>query len=365
MKNNKLLQRVLLALIGIVLLVIIIVILFTGRKKEEVPKVGLILTGSAQEQGWNNAHYKGVLYACEKLGTELLVKEYVPEEQKQCAAAVHELVEEGASMIILSSYAYPTLVRDVIQSYPEVAFYGISAEYYAENMTSYFGRMYQARYLSGVIAGMVTKSNHIGYVAAMANCEVNRGINAFTLGVRSVNPKAQVHVIWTGAWDDSEKEISATNRLIEEMEADLVTYHQNRHFVAAAADAAGVYSIGYNEKEEGLSERYLTASIWNWQELYYKIVRELLMGETNTVKRHWFGIETGAVELAEYSPLVTEDIRQKVDAVRAELLAGKNVFSNVIYDNTGELRCDEGEVLSDEMMLEKMDWYVEGVALHE
>ncbi len=364
MKSNKVFQRILLVAIGAVLVILLIGILITGNKKEKAPKVGLILTGAADEQGWNNAHYRGVQYACEKLGTELLVKEHVPEERESCAEAVHSLVKEGASMVILSSYAYPTLVRDVIQSYPEVAFYGISAEYYADNMTSYFGRMYQARYLSGVLAGRMTKSNSIGYVAAMANSEVNRGINAFTLGVRSVNPDAQVHVIWTQSWDDRQAEEAATMRLIEEFDADLITYHQNQHYVAVTADQAGVYTIGYNEMEEGLSERYLTASVWNWEELYCKIVRELLNGETNHVKRHWFGIETGVVGLGEYSPLVPEELRQEIENNKL-LMAENSVFSNVIYDTTGQLRCDSGESLSDEILLERMDWYVEGVILHE
>ena len=364
MKNNKLLQRILLAAIGVVLVVLLIGIFFAGNGKKEKVKVGLILTGSIDEQGWNGAHYQGVRYACDKLGTELLVKEHVPEEEESCETAIHALVKEGASMVILSSYAYPTLVREMIQSYPKVAFYGISAEYYGENLTSYFGRMYQARYLAGVLAGRMTERDSIGYVAAMANSEVNRGINAFTLGVRSVNPDAQVHVVWTDSWDDEEKEVAAVQQLIKEAEVDLLTYHQNQHFVAIAADEAGIYSIGYNETEEGLSERYLTASVWNWKELYCKIIRELLVGEANSVKRHWFGIETGVVGLGEYSPLVTEELREELEEVKS-LLKGNRVFSNEIYDNTGMLRCDVGESLSDEILLEKMDWYVEGVVLHE
>lgn len=364
MKNNKILQYTLLSAIGVLLVVLFVGIFLTGKGKKEAVKVGLIITGSVEEQGWNNAHYQGVRYACDKLGTELLVKENISEERDSCVTAIHELVKEGASMIILSSYAYPTLVRETIQSYPKIAFYGISAEYYAENMTSYFGRMYQARYLAGVLAGRMTETDSIGYVAAMANSEVNRGINAFTLGVRSVNPEAEIHVVWTNSWDDKEKERAAVEKLLEEYGVDLLTYHQNQHFVAAAADAAGVYSVGYNEMEEGLSERYLTASIWNWQELYCKIVRELLVGEANAVKRHWFGIETGVVGLGEYSSLVSEELRQEIEEAK-NVLTANSVFSNRIYDNTGKLRCDEGESISDEILLEKMDWYVEGVVLHE
>lgn len=364
MKNSKIVQGILLAAIGVVLFVLVIVILFVGNKKADPVKVGVILTGSAEETGWNSAHYQGVQYACDKLGAELLVKENVSEEGEYCATAIRELVDEGASMIILSSYAYPVLARETIQSYPNVAFYGISAEYYAENMTSYFGRMYQARYLAGILAGRMTTSNTIGYVAAMPNSEVNRGINAFTLGVRSVNPEAQVHVIWTNSWNDKEKEVAAVKQLLEESGVDLITYHQNQHFVATAADEAGVYSIGYNEMEDGLSERYLTASVWNWKELYCKIVREFLTGGANSVKRHWFGIETGVVGLGDYSPLVTEELRREIEEVKGQLTES-SVFSNEIYDNIGQLRCDTGEILSDEILLEKMDWYVEGVIIHE
>lgn len=365
MKSNKVLQRILLVTGGIVSVVLIIGILLIGRKKEDVVKVGLIITGSVEEQGWNNAHYQGVRYACDKLGAELIVKENVPEESALCTAAVHELVDEGASMIILSSYAYPTLVREVVRSYPDVAFYGISAEYYAENMTSYFGRMYQARYLAGIVAGMKTQSNAIGYVAAMPNSEVNRGINAFALGVRSVNPSAVVNVIWTDEWEAEEKEKEAVHTLIEEMDADVITYHQNQHYVAQEADAAGVFSIGYNAVAEGLSEKYLTAAVWDWNELYFQIIREHLQGKSNSVNRHWFGIDTGVVTLSECSQAVGEDVMQQIEKAEKELSEGNRVFSGVIYDNTGTLRCDEGESISDEILLKKMNWFVDGVVIHE
>ncbi len=149
MKSNRLFQKLLLLTGSVLVVLLIIGILFAGNKKKDAIKVGLILTGSVNESGWNSAHYQGVRQACDRLGTELLVKENVPEESGSCTTAVHELVKEGASMIILSSYAYPTLAKEIVDSYPEVAFYGISAECYAENMTSYFGRMYQARYLAG------------------------------------------------------------------------------------------------------------------------------------------------------------------------------------------------------------------------
>ncbi len=365
MRNSKVRQKILLVLMVVLIVIIVGIIIMTGYKKSAVPKIGLIITGSKTDAGWNGVHYRGVSYACDKLDAKLVVKENVPENAELCAEAIRELVDDGAGMIILSSYAYPELVKDIVESYPEVAFYGSSAEYYADNMTSYFGRMYQARYLAGIIAGMTTKNNRIGYVAAMSNIEVNRGINAFTLGVRSVNPEAVINVVWTGSWDDEKAETEATRRLINDKDIDVVTYHQNRHYVARTADAAGIYSIGYNEAEDNLSEKYITAAVWNWEALYYGIVREYVLGEGNNVKRHWFGINTGVVGLSEYSAAISEDVIKAVETAKNDILAGKDVFSGVIYDNNGQLRCDEGELISDELLLEKLDWFVDGVEIYE
>lgn len=364
MKNLKNKPYLLLVIAGVLLVVIIVSIFTFNSQKEDTVKVGLILTGSAIDAGWNGMHYQGVRTACEELRAELIVKENVPEGTGECVAAVEALVKEKAEIIILSSYAYPTEVKDVVEKYPDVAFYGISAEYYAENMTSYFGRMYQARYLAGIVAGMKTESNHIGYVAAMPNSEVNRGINAFTLGVKSVNPEAVVTVAWTDAWEDAEKEKECAELLIK-AGADVLTYHQNKHNVAKAADSAGVYSIGYNAAEKGLSDQYLTAAVWDWKAVYYQIIREYLQGRGNSVKRHWFGIETGVVALSEYSLQVDTGIKEQVENAKAEMAEGKDVFSGIIYDNEGTLRCGEGESISDEILLERMDWFVDGVVIYE
>ena len=136
MKTSKVKPYWLLILAAVVLAVIIVLIFTVGSDKDEVIKVGAIFTGSVADDGWNGMHYQGLSYVCEQLGTELLVKENVPEGTGRCAEAVEELVEEGAEMIILSSYAYPTEVQQTIQQYPEISFYGISAEHYAKNMTS-------------------------------------------------------------------------------------------------------------------------------------------------------------------------------------------------------------------------------------
>ena len=369
MGNSRVRQKILLVMIVILIVVIAGIIIMTGYKKSTVPKIGLIITGSKTDAGWNGVHYQGVSYACDKLDAELIVKENVPENAELCEEAIRALVDDGAGMIILSSYAYPGAypekVKSVIESYPEVAFYGSSAEYYADNMTSYFGRMYQARYLAGIIAGMTTENNRIGYVAAMSNIEVNRGINAFTLGVRSVNPEAVVNVVWTGSWDNEKAEIEATSRLIYDKDIDLVTYHQNRHYVAQTADEAGIYSIGYHEAYEGGSDNFLTAVEFRWDITYKELLSDYVRGKSNVVNTYWFGLEKEAIGLTTVSPLVGSDVIADVETAKNEIISGDKIFSGVIYDNQGQLRCHEDEIISDQVLMNNMDWYVEGVYIYE
>lgn len=363
MKNKR--QVLLIALAAAVLAVIVILVaLFNGFSGNGKVRVGYIMTGSTDEQGWNGMNYKGIAAVCENMDAELIVKENVTEGTGMCAKAIEELADSDAQLIILSSYGYPAEVREIIDSYPETSFYGISADYYSDNMTSYFGRMYQARYLSGIIAGMMTESGSVGYVAAMPNNEVNRGINAFAMGVRRVNPDAYVNVIFTDSWDDSEKEKAAAEKLIADG-ADVLAYHQNRAYTAETAESKGVYSIGYNEADDRFSDKYLTAAVWNWELLYNDIVKDFMQGRANSRQHHWCGIETGAVGLSEYSPLVSQEIINEVEKAKAEILSGKDVFSGEIYDNSGNRRCGKDEFISDSALMSEFDWYVDGVIINE
>lgn len=363
MKINK---NILLIFGGLVMAFMFAMIAGSGTvKKKETVKIGLVLTGSKDETGWNGAHYNDVAAACRELGVELAVKEMVEENTGKCETAVRELIKEGVSMILLSSYEYPEELEDVTGEYPEIVFYGISPECQNEDMTSYFGRMYQARYLAGIVAGFRTETNRIGYVAAMPNNEVNRGINAFTLGAKRANPEATVVVAWSGTWDDRERETFLANQLIEKEQVDVLTCHQNQNYVVEAAEAAGIDSIGYHAAVQGLSEHYLTAAVWNWEVLYQEVIRDFMQGKGNKAGNYWLGIDKGVIGLSEYSGRVTEDARNEVEAAKSEMLEGKEVFSGTIHDTEGKLKCDEQETISDEMLLGHSDWFAEGVEFYE
>ena len=355
-------------LLGIGILIILVIIgsiVLYGRTNKATEKIGFILSGSIEEKGWNSRHYLGMKSCCEKLEVELLVKENVKEFTGECSTAIRELVQEGASMIILSSYNYSEEAYEVVKEYPEIVFYTNSSEYHDKNMTSYFVRMYQARYLSGIIAGMKTESNRIGYVAAMENNEVNRGINAFTMGVKRVNPNAVVKVVWTGSWDNKEKETEAVNTLIDHAGVDVITYHQNQDNVVKEADERGVYSIGYHVPVNGMSSKYLTSVVCNWEMLYEELVKQFLQGNGNAYVNFGIGLDKGVVGLSAYSEEVTVEIYDEVEKARNEILTGKEIFCGEIYDNTGKKRCDVNESIRDEILLEKFDWFVEGVEIYE
>lgn len=365
MSNKR--KRSLLILLGafIIIAVILLLIATIGKEKKEVVKVGFIMSGSVTEQGWNGKHYEGVKAACESLGVELVVKENVKEFSDECETAIAELAKEQVGMIILSSYNYSEEVKDVVKDYPEIVFYANSSEHHDENMTSYFVRMYQARYMAGIVAGSKTETGVIGYVAAMNNNEVNRGISAFTLGVKKANPEAKVVVNWTGVWDNAEMEKQCAEQLITECNADVLAYHQNQPNVVYKAEEMGVFSIGYHEAVEGVSSKYLMSVVCDWEKVYKEIIRSFLAGTANEKENYWIGLEADAVGLSPYSAEVPEKVRKNVEQAREEILSGREIFSGKILDNQGNVRCGEKEMISDERLLEQFDWFVEGVEIYE
>ncbi len=364
--KNKDWKNPFLLLSGAIVVVLIFGIIFLfGIKKESEIKVGFIMSGEKTESGWNEMQYKAIEKACETYGVQLICKENIHEFTGQCEQAIQELADEGAGMIILSSYGYSEEVSDTVSEYPEIVFYGNSSEYHESNLTSYFARIYQVRYLSGIIAGMKTDSDVIGYVAAMPNNEVNRGINAFTLGVQMVNEDAKVLVHWTGKWDDEAAEKAAAKTLIEQAGADVLTYHQNQNYVIQVAEEAGVFSIGYHKPYINYSEKHLTSAVFDWYPVYKELIREYRKERGNSQANYWIGLEKEAVYLSNYSSEVTKEMRHVVEKAKAEILSGHDVFSGVIYDTEGTLRCGENEIISDELLLEQHDWFVEGVEFYD
>ena len=365
MKSKKILKISFLIVILVIAATMVGMFVFTGKNKEEKLKIGFVMSGSVDEQGWNGLHYQGIKEACDELDVELIIKDNIAENSGQCQEAISELAKKDVDIIILSSYGYAAEVYDLVKEYPDITFYSESFDYYGDNLNCYFARVYQARYLSGIIAGMQSESDAIGYVAAMSNSEVNRGINAFTLGVKRVNPDAKVVVAWSNSWDDAEEEKRLAQALIEDYNVDVLAYHQNQPNVVEVAEANGIYSIGYHEMPENVSEKYLTTVEFHWDFVYKELVLDYKRGKSDVVNTYWFGLDKDAVGLSELSSVISNDVAAEVEAAKQEIINGKQVFSGVIYDTDGALRCDEGESISDDILMTNMDWFVEGVEFYE
>lgn len=365
MINRKQLKILLFVVVFLIFSLIIVIITTTGFKKKKSLRVGFIMTGTTTEQGWNKLHYDGIKEACDQLDAKLLVKENIKENEGQCEQAVHDLAEERVDIIILSSYGYAAEIADITKDYPDITFYSESFDHGVTNIKSYFARMYQARYLTGIIAGMQTKSNTIGYVAAMANSEVNRGINAFTLGVQRVNPDAKVIVAWSNSWDDADREKKLAASLIDEKNVDVITYHQNQPNIIEIAEQKGIASIGYHEAIADVSDNFLTAAEFHLGPTYREILLDYSRGQSDVIDTYWIGIEQDAVGLTDYSPKVTKETITIIENAKQEIMNGYDVFSGIIYDTEHKLRCDEGETIDDEQLLKYFDWYVEGVEFYE
>ena len=375
MRLNRLEGKDCVMALGILLIAAIMMLLYRfeveTNHKESPPKIGFVMLGGMTDEGWNKSQYEAIREVTDAMGAQLLVKQYIREGTGACTKAVEELSAEGAGMIFLSSYSYSMEAKNFIGRYPQIAFATNSAEHHAKNMTAYFVRMYQGRFLAGIIAGLKTKTGIVGYVAAMPNSEVNRGINAFTLGVRRVNPKAKVLVTWTNAWQDEEKEMANARLLVNKGNADVLTYHQDEKATADACEEMGIDFIGYHEVLAGYSPHNLTNLVCRWEIYYRDIVQRYLKGEINSVNNHWIGIddapgpEQEVVYLSPFSSAITEEMTLEEEDWHQRILGGYRVFEGPLYDNRGNLRVEAGETIGDDALLEHIDWLVQGVEILE
>jgi len=363
--NKKLRSRLLFVVYVALLILTVVLVLKLGDTPEETKKVGFITTGSFDEPGWNAGNYAGIKAACDASEMELLVRDRVPEDDGSCIQAVQELADEGAEMIVLSSFGYSREMETHFRDYPQVAFFGHLSNLNVPNLTGYSTRVYQARYLSGIIAGMQTESDRIGFVATELSNEVCRNVDAFALGVRRVNPDAQILLSLTGTAEEEGEVAQAARKLIEDGKVDVITHHEEQYSVIDVAEEMGIASVGYYEQYEERSENYLTCAACDWEILYKELIREYLRGQSNYIIADWLGLDSGVIGLTDYSPLVSQEAVDEVERAREEILSGLDVFTYEIYDNQGNLRCGPGEAMSDDYLLRQIDWLVEGVRIYE
>jgi len=323
-------------------------------------QAGFIYVGPVGDAGWTYAHDQGRL-EMEKLD---FVKpstfiESVP-EGAESARVISGLVRKGSNLVFTTSFGYMDATLEVAESFKDVVFMHCSGYKSSENVGNYFGRMYEPRYLSGIVAGSMTQKNVIGYVAAFPIPEVIRGINAFTLGVRSVNPKAEVRVVWTQTWFDPGIERDAADSLLD-VGADVLAMHQDAPATLQAAEARGAFVIGYNSDMRSFAPNaFLTAPVWNWATLYTQVAEQVSNGTWKS-ESIWWGMEHDLVQLAPISAKVPADVQTLVAEKTAAIKAGTlHPFAGPIKDQNGAVKVAAGSVPADGDLL-GMNYFVEGV----
>lgn len=331
----------------------------------EKTKVGCVMIGSVSDDSWTESHFDALEMTAKTLNLEMIYRENIVDDST-CINIMEELIAEGCEIIICNSYGYGPYITKVAQENPEIKFLHAAGTETGENLGTYFGRIYQMRYLSGIVAGMQTKTNEIGYVAAFNIPEVNRGINAFTLGVQAANPNATVHVAFSDSWTDYNQNAKTTEDLLKNHDIDVITLHADSNATLDIAEEKGIWSIGYNlDNTEKYPNTFLTASVWSWEKYYEPYLKKCIQGK-NISMHYWEGVETGVVSLAPFSKHVDKETKAYVNKeFRKMQQEYYDIFYGPIYDTTGRLRVNKGENMSDEALKYQFDWYVNGVVLNE
>jgi len=322
-------------------------------------KVAFVYPGTVNDAGWSQAHDRGRKYLQTQLpDVETSFMEAVNETDAE--RVLVELAEKGNRVIFAAYSGYEDAVLKVAPQYPGVVFMICSGDQTAPNVGTYDGRMYQPRYLSGLVAGSMTTSNLIGYVALSPTPDAIRDINAFTLGVRAMDAKAKVRVAWTNNYLELQRERDAIKNLLQDG-ADLIMQQRDDPSVQQPAAEHGTLFIGSNgDPTQLLSGADLVSLGWNWGPIYETVVRDVQDGTWRS-GHIWGSISDHTVDLAPLSLYIPANIRQLVDAKRQQIISGKwDVFMGPLQDQQGQTRVKANQNITDAELM-SMEWFVPGV----
>lgn len=338
---------------------------------EEI-KVGVLyISDPVEGSGYSYTHDLGIQGMQSNLGLSdaQIERKIVDDSDKDATQkAIEEFVADGCNVIFATSWGYMETTAEMAEKYPDIYFsHGTGYMSNGKNFNNYFGRIYQARYLSGIVAGMNTKSNKIGYVAAQdsSNSEVTGGIDAFAIGVESVNPDAKIYVAVTNSWYDPDKEKAASEQLLD-MGCDVMAQHCDTPYPQTLAQDRGVYGIGYNsDMSKETPNSCLTSVIWNWSAYYTSAVKSVMNG-TWDGSNYYGGMAEGLVGITNLASFAADGTQEKVNEATAAILSGENnVFDGVLETNTGDTIGSEGSTLDDATITGGINWYYRNVVVVE
>ena len=323
-------------------------------------RVGFIYVRPVGEAGWSYQHDLGRRAMQQALGDKVTTRyvESVP-EGADAERVMRDLAAQGERLIFATSFGYLEPALRVAADFPETSFEHCGGYKSAPNLGTYNARYYEGRYLAGLVAGSATRSGVAGYVAGFPVPEVIQGINAFALGMRAVNAKARVRVLWLDSWFDPARERDAALALAARG-ADVLTNHSASPAVALAAESRGVMCIGYQSDMRAFAPHtQLTAVVHEWGGYYTRVAQAVLDGRW-TPRPVWGGIGDGFIRMAPFGPAVAQATAALVQQRQTRIMTGKmHPFSGRLVDNTGRPRHD-GDAMSD-AAIRQMDWFVDGV----
>ena len=326
-------------------------------------KAGFIYVGPVGDGGWTFAHDNGRKAMIEALAKDgVTVTTQQVESVKEGADAervIRDLVAKGNQVIFTTSFGFMDPTLKVAQTSPKTMFYHATGYKNAPNMGTYEARTYESAYLAGVLAGKMTKSNTLGFVASVKIPEVIRNINAYTLGARSVNPAVKTKVVFTGSWFDMNKERQAAESLIGQG-ADVLLQNTDSPAVLKTAEEKGVYAFGWDSNMKAYGPKaHLASAVINWGDFYTQAVKDALAGKVH-VDNQWKGVADKWVDLVDVNPAVPADVKALVESKKAELAKGGKIFVGPLKDQSGAEKVAKDQALDDKA-LGGMSWLVEGV----
>jgi basic membrane protein A and related proteins len=330
--------------------------------------VGVIYVGPRDDYGYNQAQAEAAAALKKMAGVKVVEEENVPETAAVQKTMQGMIAQDGASLLFPTSFGYfdPHMLA-LAGKNPNVRFAHCGGMWtdgkHPKNAASYFGYIDECQYLNGVVAGHMSKSGKLGFIAAKPIPQVLRNINAFTLGARSVKPGITTQVIFTGDWSMPVKEAEATNSLADQG-VDVFTMHvDGPKVIVETAAKRGKMVCGYHASQAKLApQAYLTGAEWNWLTAYTTFIEAARSGKPhpNFVRG---GLKDGFVKMSAYGPAVSDAAKKQADAVKADMVAGKfDIFKGALKDNKGNVVIAGGKTLKQtDLELEKMNYLVEGV----
>ncbi|MEZ5729765.1 MAG: BMP family ABC transporter substrate-binding protein [Burkholderiaceae bacterium] len=324
-------------------------------------KVGFVYVSPISDAGWTHQHELGRRHLQETLGSRLLTKfvENVP-EGADAERVIRELAKDGHGLIFTTSFGYMNPTLKVARAFPKTRFVHVTGYKTAPNVAQVNARFYEGRYLAGMLAGATSRSGVAGYVAAFPIPEVLQGINAFTRGMRAVNPKATTRVIWVNTWYDPGKEREAALALASQG-ADVLTHHTDSHAVVQAAEEKKLLAVGYHSDMSKYGPNAQIAAVTHhWGDYYVGAAKRVLDGSWKS-DMVWGGIREGFIKVLGVGKQVPADAVAKMRAVEAEIRAGRfHPFSGKVVNQSGRDLNPKGGAFTD-ADLGRMSYYVEGV----